>query len=388
MSYRNNKIIAIIPARGGSKGIPRKNIINLCGKPLIAWTIEQVKGSKYIDEVYVSTDDLEIKKVSQQYGAKIINRPKELASDSASTESALLHASEYLNHGYDIMCLFQCTSPMRYSYQIDEAIEQLFRENADSLLSGYRNDVFFWDMKGNSINYDYKKRPRRQDKEWEFVENGSFYIFKKEVLLKYKNRLGGKISLYYMPKWMSFEIDEPFDLELIRFLMENKFLKNIDNKVIQEKVEKIKLVIFDVDGVFTDGSVYVNEQGREMLKFSRIDGKGIELLREKGINVAVISSEDSKIVENRMKKLKITDVFLGIKNKLEIYDSLKKKYDLTDENICFCGDDIQDIPVLKKVGLSCCPKNAVDEVKSICDYVSTKSGGHGFVRDVARLILK
>jgi N-acylneuraminate cytidylyltransferase len=142
--------------------------------------------------VSVSTDDEEISEMSKEAGASIIERPAKISGDTASTESALLYASEYLKDNYDVMILLQCTSPMRTPGQIDAAIEQMFKEGADSLLSGYANDSFLW-KDGKSINYDYEKRPRRQDKEWEFVENDSIYIFKKKILLEKSNRLGGKI---------------------------------------------------------------------------------------------------------------------------------------------------------------------------------------------------
>ena len=379
----NFKIIAIIPARGGSKGIPRKNIKSLCGKPLIAWTIIQAKNSKYISEVYVSTDDKEIADASKNYDCKVIIRPKNISGDSASTESALLHASEYLEYDYDLMVLLQCTSPLRTTQQIDDAIKLLIDEKSDSLLSGYINDRFFWKDK-KSINYDYKKRPRRQDKEWEFVENGSIYIFKKKVLQEQKNRLGGKISQFVMPKWMSFEIDEPFDFELVEYLMKNKYLK----KDLKNKIKNIKMVLFDVDGVFTDGSVYTDKKGNETLRFSRIDGKGIELLRKKNIRLGVISAEKSAIVKKRMEKLKIKEIHLGVKNKIKKYEKIKDKYRLKDKEICFCGDDIQDLSILKKTGLSACPKNAQLKVKEICNYVSEKKGGKGFVREICNLIDK
>ena len=216
------RIISIIPARGGSKGILRKNIKFLYNKPLIAYSIEQSLKSKLVDSTYVSTEDHEIKEVSLSYGAKVIDRPEEFAIDKASTESVLLHAANYLNMKFDYLVLLQPTSPIRYPIQIDEAIELIINKKADSLLSVYQNDSFYWSINCKSINYDYENRPRRQDKEWEFIENGSIYITKKETLLSEKNRLGGKIILYEMPKWMSFEIDEQFDFELIEFLIKSK----------------------------------------------------------------------------------------------------------------------------------------------------------------------
>jgi len=381
------RIISIIPARGGSKGILRKNTKFLYNKPLIAYSIEQSLNSKLIDDTFVSTEDDEIKMISMKYGAKVINRPLELATDTSSTESVLLHASKELNNNFDYMVLLQPTSPIRYPKQIDEAIELIQKENTDSLLSVYKNESFLWNKKGQSLNYDFKNRPRRQDKDWELVENGSIYITKKEILLKEKNRLGGKILTYLMPRWMSFEIDEQFDFELVEYLLKTKY-RELNLDYYKKIIKDLKLIIFDVDGVFTDGSVYLDNKNNESLRFSRIDGKGIELLCKKGFDLAVITSENSEIVKLRMEKLKIRDIFIGIKDKIKIYNELKKKYRLEDKNICFLGDDIQDLNILKIVGFSCCPINAQRVVKENSVYNSPFKGGEGFVRDVCNLILE
>ena len=157
---------------------------------------------------------------------------------------------------------------------------------------------------------------------------------------------------------------------------------------LKEIIKKLKLVIFDVDGVFTDGSVYLSEDGKEMMKFSRIDGRGIRLLRQQGLKTAVITSEETNIVKFRMEKLEIDEIYMGISNKIKIYNILKEKYNLTNENICYLGDDTNDLEILKVVGLSCCPKNAQNIVKSISEYVSDYKGGKGFVRDVCNLIIE
>ena len=382
-----NKIISIIPARGGSKSIPKKNLKLLNGKPLIAYSIEQSLKSKLIDLTYVSTEDQDIKEVSLSYGAKVIDRPEEFATDEASTESVLLHASEFLNYDFDIIVLLQPTSPLRLATQIDEAIELIISQKGDSLLSVFENNSFLWAKNGTSINYDHKNRPRRQDKDWELVENGSIYITRKEILLKEKNRLGGKILTYLMPRWMSFEIDEQFDFELVEYLLKTKY-RELNLDYYKKIIKDLKLIIFDVDGVFTDGSVYLDNKNNESLRFSRIDGKGIELLRKKGFDLAVITSENSEIVKSRMEKLKIKDIFIDIKDKIKIYNELKEKYNLEDKNICFLGDDIQDLNILKIVGFSCCPINAQRVVKENSIYNSPFKGGEGFVRDVCNLILE
>jgi len=383
-----HKIIAIIPARGGSKGIPRKNIKLLAGKPLVAYSIETALKSKHLDKVIVSTEDDEIAEVSKRYGAKIIERAADLAKDDIPTELVIEHTIDYLKekerYSPDYIVLLQPTSPLRDEKDIDHAIETILDEKADSLLSVYENDRFYWDRTKNTpLNYDYRVRCRRQEKKWELVENGSIYITKRKLFLNKRNRLGGKITTYLMPKWKSFEIDEPLDFELVEYLMTNKFKR----KYYKNKIKNIKLVIFDVDGVFTDGSIYLDELGKEMLKFSRIDGKGIELIKNVGIDIAVISSENSKIVKKRMQKLKIDNIFIGIKNKMKIYEELKEKYSLNDEKICFCGDDLQDLEIIKQVGFSCCPKNAQNVVKKFCHYQSPYTGANGFVRDVCNKII-
>jgi len=162
--------------------------------------------------------------------------------------------------------------------------------------------------------------------------------------------------------------------------------KNKSGEIIKYNVN-IKLLIMDADGVLTDGSVYVDNKGNEVLKFSRIDGKGIELLRKNNIQTGVISEETASALKYRIKKLKIDMVSLGVKNKIEVYTKWKKDLKLDDSQICVCGDDISDLPILRQAGFSCSPSNAMDEVKSSVDYVSKYRGGEGFIREVCNLIL-
>jgi N-acylneuraminate cytidylyltransferase len=217
--------IAIITARGGSKGIPGKNIKSLGGKPLIAHSILDALEAQQVDRIYVTTDDPEIAQVSTDYGASIIHRPAELANDTASSESALIHAlTEIEKSGInpELIVFLQCTSPLRTGLDIDRAIEQMRAENADSLLSVSPSHRFLWqkvDNEAQSINYDYRDRPRRQDLNPQYMENGSIYIFKPWVLKELNNRLGGKISLFVMDEDQSWEIDSLQDFRYIEFLM-------------------------------------------------------------------------------------------------------------------------------------------------------------------------
>lgn len=220
-------VVAIIPARSGSKGIKDKNIIDFCGKPLLAWSIQQAKYSKRIDAVYVSTDGRKIAEVAKEYGAEVIVRPDNISSDYATSESALLHALSEIEkkEKIDAVVFLQATSPLRKCGDIDAAIEKFVSDELDSLFSvAVLDDYCIWkkrDGQLSSLTYDYKNRGRRQEREPYYLENGSIYIFKPEVIKKYNNRLGGKMGMYEMPISQSFEIDTRKDLYVCKTFMEN-----------------------------------------------------------------------------------------------------------------------------------------------------------------------
>ena len=217
----NNKknIIAIIPARGGSKGIPNKNIIDCMGKPLIAHSIEYAKESDLVTSIYVSTDDAKIAEVAKQYGAEIIDRPDSISGDTATTESAIEHVLNNIPKP-DIVILLQATSPLRPKGSLNKSIKKMTSEKYDSLLSLSPTHRFSWKINGDEAipKYDFKNRPRRLDipeSEQAYIENGSIYIFTYENFIKHNNRLGGKIGYVVFEEEFSFEIDTPTDLIVI-----------------------------------------------------------------------------------------------------------------------------------------------------------------------------
>lgn len=219
------KVVALIPARGGSKGVPHKNIKILQGKPLVAHSIENALDAKHVDRVYVSTDSPEIAAKAKEHGARIIERPSKLAGDTVSSEAALIHALEAIEEtgcNPELVVFLQCTSPIRTGNDIDEAIEKLQLEGADSLVSVSPSHRFLWGLtngEAKPINYDYRRRPRRQEMQPQYVENGSIYIFKPWVLKELRNRLGGKITLFPMSEAASHEIDTILDFEIAEFLL-------------------------------------------------------------------------------------------------------------------------------------------------------------------------
>jgi len=226
-------IVAIIPARGGSKGIPKKNLLSFCGKPLVSWTINQALSVKSISSVWVTSDSKEILAVAKHFGANTISRPKSLSSDTSTTESAWKHALNVIEEktgSVDVMIGLQPTSPIREPKDIEKAIKIFNKSKYDSLFSASEiGDFYIWQKKRQkliSLNYDYENRGRRQDYTKQYVENGSFYIFKPQTLTKFNNRLGGKIGISLMDFWKSFEIDSFEDIDLCETLMKHYILKS------------------------------------------------------------------------------------------------------------------------------------------------------------------
>ena len=225
-------IHSIIPARGGSKGVRNKNIIDFCGKPLIAWTVEQCLSSKYVSHVWVTSNSQEILDVAEKYGAKTIRRPDDISGDLASSESAWMHAIEVIQKDteVDLVLAPQVTSPLREVKDIDNAIELFQKEKYDSMFSAsMAEDLFFWEESNTgvvgSVIYDYKNRKRRQDFKEQIIENGSFYLFKPEVIQSNDNRFGGKVGFSKMEFWKMFEIDNAEDLRMCSALMKEFLIK-------------------------------------------------------------------------------------------------------------------------------------------------------------------
>ena len=220
-------VVAIILARGGSKGIPGKNIIDFCGKPLIVWTIEQLQRTKGINSIWVSSDNEEILTIGQACGTEIIHRPDEISGDSATSESGWRHAIEIIEDKVgriDIVLAPQVTSPLREPSDIERGLSDFHEQKCDSMFScSVAEDLFFWEKKSDgmliSVNYDYRNRSRRQDIPKQYIENGSFYLFNKAVLKQCNNRLGGKIGMTQMEFWKMFEIDSMEDLKMCEALM-------------------------------------------------------------------------------------------------------------------------------------------------------------------------
>lgn len=223
------RVLAIIPARGGSKGVPGKNLRAIAGKPLIGWSIEQARQAALVTDVVVSTDDPAIAEAARQLGAQVPGlRPAALATDQAPTEPAMLHALEAMERHadpYDAVVLLQPTSPLRLTGTVDRAITQLLEESLDSLLGVVESHAFYW-RAGPPVTaaYDYTRRPRRQDIAREhraFRETGSIYVTRRQTLVEAQNRLGGRIGLFHMAQEEGLELDSLLDFTIVETMMKD-----------------------------------------------------------------------------------------------------------------------------------------------------------------------
>lgn len=382
------QVVAFIPVRGGSKSIPLKNIKDFCGKPLVYWTVYGLQQVAKLNEIVVATDSDEIENTVNAFHfnkVTIYRREPQNAIDTASTESVMLEYIENSNLASDtIFILVQATSPLTQAVHFEEGLAKYMSGGYDSIITCVRNYRFFWNEDGTSKNYDYRNRPRRQDFKGALMENGAFYINTVANIVAFGNRLSGKIGIYEMPEYTATEIDEPDDWTILENLMRRHVLSTLPQK-------KIKLFLTDVDGVLTDAGMYYSEHGDELKKFNTRDGMGLQLLMQAGIKTGIITSENTKMVENRVKKLKLDYLYQGKREggKLAAAKEICEKEGILLDEVAYIGDDINCFDLLSAVGLAACPADALDKIKSISNIqILTKKGGEGVVREFAEQILK
>lgn len=385
--------VAFIPVRGGSKSIPLKNIKPIGGRPLVYWTVKAACGCKYIDRVYVATDNDRIKDTVKRFKAgkesdlfakvEVIGRSAESATDTASTEFAMLEFAE--NHEFDNIVLIQATSPLLKSTDLERGFEAFNEESTDSVLSVVSQKRFHWakDERGfaHPTNYDVFHRPRRQEFKGYLVENGAFYITTKEELIKSQNRVSGNIKVVEMNEDTFFEIDEPSDWMIIEALMKKNGVSAPDEN------PKIKMFLTDCDGCLTDGGMYYSEHGDELKKFNTRDGMGFALLRQKGVITGIVTSENVELNRRRAEKLKLDILEVGCKDKAATVRRICEERNIELRNVCYIGDDINDLEVIKIVGLGCCPADAIPEVRNAAKYVAKAKGGEGVIREISNYVL-
>lgn len=379
------KSIGFIPLRKGSKGIKNKNKKKIAGRPLFSWVLTEALFSE-LDEVYVFTDDIEIInyiKAEYYWSSKIkaILRSDENAVDVASTESAIFEFCADQTISFDIFCLLQATSPMTKAIDINACLDKIQKENFTSALTAVKTHRFIWNADGTAKNYDVFNRPRRQDFEGFLVENGAVYATKKEALLESKNRISGSVGIVEMSEETLAEIDSMTDWKVIETLL-------FERQKQDKKPNRIEHLVLDVDGVFTDGCVYFGPEGELAKKFNMRDGMGLEILRQHEVSVIVITSENSELVKQRMKKLQIENAFFGVKDKYAFLSNFAKEKNISLNSMAYCGDDVNDLANICAVGWSFAPQDAVMEVKQHVDVILSHKSAGGAIREMCEFILK
>lgn len=392
--------LAVIPARGGSKGIPRKNVRPLAGKPLIAYNIEQALRSRFVNRVVVSTDDAEIGGFARQYGAEVIWRPAEISGDSASSESALLHVLDHLRQveGYqpDLLVFLQCTSPLTLAEDIDGTLAALLDQQADSALAVIPFHYFLWrastDDHGQQdavgINHAKQVRLLRQERESgffdrsQYLETGAVYGMRVSGFLAARHRFFGRTAMYVMPAERRLEIDDPVDFEVAEVLLRQ-----------QQKTERLKrlpdpiqALIFDFDGVFTDNRVILSENSVESVVCNRSDGSGIANLKKTGLPMLILSSETNPVVQARAAKLRLPCIY-GRRDKWEALQEWLAEHRLEAQYVVYVGNDINDLECMDHVGCAAAVADAQPAVLPHADIILENAGGKGAVREICDLIL-
>lgn len=382
-------VIAIIPARGGSKGVSRKNIRPLCGKPLIVHTIEHVLVAQQVDRLIVSTDDSEIARISREAGAEIVQRPARISGDMASSESALLHTLDYLerNEGYapELVAFLQCTSPLTLPEDIDGTIQVLLDEKADSALAVTPFHYFLWrrDKTGDAVGINHGKtvRPLRQEREPQFLETGAVYVMRGQGFKQAKHRFFGKTAVYVMPPERCLEIDELVDFRVAEMLLRERQ----QQWNLRTLPDPIAAVVLDFDGVFTDNKVMVFQDGREAVVCDRSDGWGIAQLKGLGVPILVLSSEENQVVQARCDKLGIACKH-GVQDKLAVLRTWAEEYTIDLSQVIYIGNDVNDMACLQAVGCGIAVGDAHPQVQAVVHITLSSSGGCGAIREVAEII--
>ncbi len=376
-------VLCIIPARGGSKRLPNKNLMPIGGHPTLAYSLIHARNSELIDTVVVSTNDADIASLARDYGAEVVMRPADISGDAATSESALLHTLDArLADGHDdpdLVVFLQCTSPVRRPDDIDNAIRLLRDENADSVFSACENSRLVWGMRGDepvALNYDWQSRKREQEMERQYRENGSIYVFPPALLRETNNRMGGRKRIYEMDYWSSFQLDTPEHADLLDWI-----LRRPEFAPAFAWPSQIDMLVFDFDGVMTDNTALVDETGRETVRVTRADGLGIDRLRALGVPMMILSTERNSVVAARAEKLKI-NVEQGLENKAERLAEILSAKNCDPGQVIYLGNDINDLGCFDLVGYPVAVSDSHPKVRAAACHILSNNGGAGAVREL------
>jgi YrbI family 3-deoxy-D-manno-octulosonate 8-phosphate phosphatase len=403
------EILALIPARGGSKGIPRKNIRSFAGYPLIAWSIAAAKQSEFVTRVIVSTDDEEIASVARECGAETpFLRPAELAQDQTTDLPVFEHALQWLKENEDyqpeITIQLRPTSPIRPKGMVDHAIRILLEHDDADCVRGVvpagQNPFKMWRFSGEDkplnplLEVPGLAEPYnapRQILPPVYWQTGHIDAIRGSTITNKKSLTGDVIYPLVIDPRYTVDIDNLSDWAKYEALAKGGLemvTPDIPYVVKRPMPEKIDLIICDFDGVITDNRVWVDQDGHETVAAYRSDSVRVKELFAIGIEVMILSSEPNRVVEARARKMGVEAVHgVALHEKGRIMREIMERKNLKAENVIFIGNDINDLPCFEVAGWSVAVADAFPEVIRAADFVLSKNGGHGALREMCDLIL-
>ena len=398
------EVLAVVPARGGSQSIPRKNIKPFAGHPLLAYSVAAGLQSKFVTRVIVSTDDVEIAQIAREYGAEVpFMRPAELARDETTDLPVFQHALNWLSseEGYhpEIVVQLRPTSPIRPRDCVDRAVEALLdRSEADSVRgvapSG-QNPYKMWVIPDDGSMVPLLEdgpaeayNQPRQSLPATYWQTGHIDAIRTSTVVEKRSMSGDVILPIMIDSRYAVDIDTENDWRRAERLVEEISLDIVrPGKTPRPFPETVKLMVLDFDGVLTDDRVWVNERGEESIAAHRGDGYGIALVKERGLEVLVLSREENPVVAARCKKLGIAAV-QGIEDKASKLTELLSERGLDSKDVIYVGNDVNDLPCFPMVGHAVAVADAHPQVLAAADMRLTRAGGHGAVRELCDMLLK
>uniref|UniRef100_A0AAU2V383 N-acylneuraminate cytidylyltransferase n=1 Tax=Streptomyces sp. NBC_00003 TaxID=2903608 RepID=A0AAU2V383_9ACTN len=377
------RVLAVIPARGGSKGVPGKNLASVAGVPLVVRAVLACRSARHVTDVVVSTDDPAIAAAARSAGADVVVRPAGISGDTASSEAAVLHALDAYPDT-DVVLLVQCTSPFLTREDIEGVAAAVVEDGAQSAVTVAPFHGFLWREDelgdGQGMGHDKSFRPRRQDRPQDFLETGAAYAMDAEGFRTYKHRFFGRTALVRTDPARVLEIDEPHDLERARALAP------VLDRLPTPTCDDVDAVVLDFDGTQTDDKVLIDAEGRELVAVHRGDGLGIAALRRAGLKLLVLSTEQNPVVAARARKLKIP-VLHGIDRKDLALKQWCEENGIDPARVLYAGNDVNDLPCFALAGWPVAVAGAHDSVRAAARAVTRTPGGEGAIREIAAWLL-
>ncbi|MFF8567529.1 cytidylyltransferase domain-containing protein [Streptomyces albidoflavus] len=390
------RVLAVIPARGGSKGVPGKNLAEVGGVPLVARAVHACRTARLVSEVLVSTDDPAIAEAARAAGATTVERPAPLSGDTATSEAAVLHAldTDETRHGRlaDVVLLVQCTSPFLTADDVD-GVTAAVLEGADTAVTAAPFHGFLWrdlatgatPSSGHGVNHDAAHRPRRQDRPEDLLETGAAYAMRGDGFRAVRHRFFGRTALVRTDPARVLEIDDPHDLARARALAP-LLDRNEAPGARRPGPGDVDAVVLDFDGTQTDDTVQIDAEGRERVSVHRGDGLGIAALRDAGIPLLILSTEQNPVVTARARKLRIP-VLHGVDRKDEALKQWCDEQGVDPARVLYAGNDANDLPCFALAGWPVAVASAHEPVRRAARAVTTAPGGRGAIREIASWLL-